>query len=56
MTHDADIIGTIGKTYFALWKEHYDKPRQCIEKQRLHFADKGLYSQIYSFSSSHVQI
>ena len=56
MTHDADIIGTIGKTYFALWKEHYDKPRQCIEKQRLHFADKGLYSQSYGFSSSHVWI
>ena len=30
-------------------------PRQCIEKQRHHFAGKGLYSQSYSFSSSRVQ-
>ena len=22
-------------------KESYDKPRQCIKKQRYHFADKG---------------
>ena len=27
-----------------------------IKKQRYHFADKGLYSQSYSFSSSHVQM
>ena len=36
-------------------KKSYDKPRQCIKKQR-YFADKGLYSQSYSFSNSHVQI
>ena len=35
-------------------KEVYDKPRQCIKKQRHHFANKGPYSQSYSFSSSHV--
>ena len=29
------------------WKESYDKPRQCIKKQRYYFADKGLYSQSY---------
>ena len=23
------------------WKENYDKPRQCIKKQRHHFADNG---------------
>ena len=40
----------------APWKESYDKPRQHIKKQRHHFADKGLYSQSYGFSSSHVQI
>ena len=39
---------------FAPWKENYDKPRQCIKKQRHHFADKGLYRQSYGFSSSHV--
>ena len=38
------------------WKESYDKPRQCIKKQRHHFADKGSYSQSYGFSSSHVQM
>ena len=36
------------------WKESYDKPRQHIEKQRHHFADKGPYSQSYGSSSSHV--
>ena len=32
------------------WKESYDKPRQCIQEQRYHFADKGVYSQTYGFS------
>ena len=40
----------------AFWQEIYDKPRQCVEKQRHHFADKGLYSQGYGLSSSHVQM
>ena len=40
----------------APWKERYDKRRQHIKKQRHHFADKGPYSQIYGFSSSHVQM
>ena len=31
-----------------------DKPRQRVEKQRHHFADKGQSSQSYGFSSSHV--
>ena len=30
------------------------KPRQCIKKQRHHFANKGPYSQSYGFCSSHV--
>ena len=38
----------------ALWKESCDKPRQCIKKQRHHFANKGPSSQSYGFSSSHV--
>ena len=38
------------------WKESYDKPRQCIKKQRQHFADKLQYSQSYGFSNSHVQM
>ena len=31
-----------------------DRHRHHIKKQRYHFADKGLYSQSYGFSSSHV--
>ena len=38
----------------APWKKHYDKSRQCVQKQRHHFADKGLSSQSYDFSSSHI--
>ena len=38
----------------ALWKESYDQPRQHIEKQRHYFANKGLSSQGYGFSSGHV--
>ena len=32
------------------WKQSYIKPRQCIKKQRRHFANKGPYSQNYGFS------
>ena len=35
-------------------KESYDKLRQHIKKQRHYFANKGLSSQGYGFSSSHV--
>ena len=38
----------------APWKKSYDQPRQHIKKQRCCFTDKGLYSQSYGFSSSHV--
>ena len=38
----------------APWKKSYDQPRQHIKKQRHYFANKGLYSQGYGFSSSHV--
>ena len=38
----------------APWKEICDKPRQHIQKQRYHFADKGPYTQSCGFSSSHV--
>ena len=36
------------------WKESYNQPRQHIKKQRHYFAKKGLSSQRYVFSSSHV--
>ena len=35
-------------------EEKYDQPRQHIKKQRDYFANKGLSSQRYGFSSSHV--
>ena len=38
----------------APWKKSYDQPRQLIKKQRPYFANRGLSSQIYGFSSSHV--
>ena len=37
----------------APWKESYDQPRQHIQKQRHHSADRGPYSQSYGFSSGH---
>ena len=37
-------------------KESYANPGQYIKKQRHHFADKGLCSLSYGFSSSHVQM
>ena len=40
----------------APWKKSYDKHWQHIKKQRHYFPDKGLYSQSYSFPSSHVWI
>ena len=53
ITVDGDCSHEI-KT-LAPWKESYDKPRQRIKKkQRHHFTKKGLYSQSYSFFSSHV--
>ena len=40
----------------APWKKSYEKPRSHIKKQRHHFANKGLYSRSYDFSSSHVRM
>ena len=45
VTADGDCRHKIKKTY--------DKPGQHIREQRHYFANKGLYSQIYGFSSSH---
>ena len=39
----------------ALRKKSYDQSKQHIKKQgHYYFADKGLYSQSYGFSSSHI--
>ena len=32
-------------------QESYNKPRQCIKKQRHNLANKGPYKQAYGFSS-----
>ena len=38
----------------APWKKTYDQSRQHIKKQRHYFANKGLSTQSYGFSSGHV--
>ena len=40
----------------ASWKKSYDQSRQHIKKQRHYLADKGLSSQSYGFSSSHIWV
>ena len=40
----------------APWKKSYNQPRQHIEKQRHHFANKSLSSQSCGFSSSPIQM
>ena len=42
------------KKTLAPWKKSYDQLRQHIKKQRHYFANKGLSSQRYGFSRSHV--
>ena len=53
ITADGDCSHEIKKV-LAPWKESYNQPRQHIKKQRHYFANKGLSSQSYGFSSSHV--
>ena len=55
ITVDSDCSNEI-KRHLLLWKESYDRPRQHVKKQRHYFANKGLSSQSYGFSSSHVQM
>ena len=38
----------------TLWKESYDQPRKHIKTQRYYFANNGLSSQGYGFSSGQV--
>ena len=49
------VTGSHEKT-LTPWKESYEQPRQHIKKQRHYFINKGLSSQSYGFSSSHVWI
>ena len=50
------MVTTAMKLKLAPWKKSYDQPRQCIKKQRHHFANKCPYNQSYGFSSIHVQM
>ena len=57
ITVDSDCSHEIkqNKTkHLLLGRKCMIKPRQCIKKERHHFADKGPNSQSYGFSSSHI--
>ena len=41
---------------YEKYMKSYGKPVHLIIKQRHHFANKGLYSQSYGFSSSHLRV
>ena len=46
ITADGDCSHEV-KRCLLLGIKSYDQPRQHIKKQRHHFADKGLYSQVF---------
>ena len=48
------VTATMKVKDVAPWKKSCDRPRQHIKKQKHQFAHKGLYSQSYGFSSSHI--
>ena len=48
------MVTTTMKLKDTPWEKSYDQPRQHIIKQRHYFANKGLTSQGYGFSNSHV--
>ena len=43
-------------SFFLDKTKSYDKPRQCVEKQRHYSANKGPYSQGYGLPSGHIQL
>ena len=53
ITADGDCSHEI-KRHLLPWEKSYDQPRKHIKKQRHYFANKGLSSQGYGFSSIHV--
>ena len=55
ITADGECSHEINR-YLLLGEKSYNKPRQCIKKQRHYFANKGLSSQSYDFSSSFVSM
>ena len=57
ITADGDCSHEIKKkNTLTPWRKNYDQPRHHIKKQRHYFANKGLSSQGYGFSSGHVGI
>ena len=54
ITADGDCSHEIKRRLLLGRKVMYDQPIQHIQKQRHYFANKGLSSQGYGFSSSHV--
>ena len=48
------VTAAVKLKMLAPWNKSYDQPRQHIKKQRHYFANRGLSSQGYDFSSSHV--
>ena len=52
ITVDGDCSHELKDAWFL--EKSYDKPRQCIKKQRHPFTNKVSYSQSYGFFSSHV--
>ena len=44
------------KKHLLLGRKAMTNPGSILTRQRHHFAGKDLYSQIYGFSSSHVQM
>ena len=54
ITADSDCSHEIKRRLLTPCKKSYDQPRLNIEKQRHYFASKGLSSQGYGFSSSHI--
>ena len=53
ITADGDCSHEI-KRRLLLGKKSYDKPKQCIKKQRHYFTNKGLDSQSSGFPSGQV--
>ena len=52
----AMVTAAMKLRHWLLGKKSYEKPRQCIKKQRHSFADKSSYSQTYGFSGSHIWV
>ena len=48
------VIATMKLKHLTHFKESYAQPREHIKEQRHYFANKGLSSQGYGFSSGHV--